>query len=216
MNIGDHEKLELEISQCKKCQLYKTRNNTVVYSGNTQAKLMLIGEGPGEQEDLTGKPFVGRAGQLLTKILESVDINRDTDAYICNIVKCRPPMNRVPSQEESSYCIDYLKSQIKIIQPKIILLLGSTAVKYCLKINNPKITQIHGLWLNYGDYKNSGKILLEAEYSEELKELYKNIILMPFFHPSYLLRNPSKEKNSPKWLAWKAIQEVKNKLQELN
>jgi len=190
------EELEKEASNCKKCLLCETRTKVVVQDGNPKAKLLIVGEGPGEQEDLKGKPFVGKAGQLLDKILACVKIDRQQDTYICNIVKCRPPNNRVPSLEEAKQCFSYLEEQIKLVDPKIVLLLGSTAVKYVLKINNPKITKMHGIWL---------------EDSQKTALLSKKKV-MPFFHPSYLLRNQSKKENSPKWKAWQAIKEVKKTL----
>ena len=187
------EQLTELAKKCQKCSLSQTRNQVVVADGNPKAKLMIIGEGPGEQEDLQGLPFVGRAGQLLNKILDSVSIDRQKDTYICNIVKCRPPGNRVPTFQESETCSAYLKAQIHFVKPKIILLLGSTAVIGILKMKNPKITKLHGTWI-------------EGENGS---------LIMPFYHPSYLLRNSSKEKGSPKWQAWQAIKEVKNKLTQI-
>jgi uracil-DNA glycosylase len=182
---------------CLKCGLCETRTNVVVQDGNPQAQLMLIGEGPGEQEDLSGLPFVGRAGQLLDKILEAADIDRKTETYISNIVKCRPPNNRVPLPSEADACWVYLKSQIELIKPKVILLLGATAISGILKVKNPKITKLHGRWI------------------EGQGELLQGILLMPFYHPSYLLRNSTKEVGGPKWQAWQAIKEVKKKLLEI-
>lgn len=182
---------------CLKCDLCQTRTNVVVEDGSSEAKLMLIGEGPGEQEDLSGIPFVGRAGQLLDKILEAAQIDRKTETYICNIVKCRPPNNRVPLPSETEACFTYLQSQIHFIKPQIILLLGATAVSGILKIKNPKITKLHGKWI-----QGQG-------------ELLGNSLIMPFYHPSYLLRNPTKEVGGPKWQAWEAIKQIKNKLKEL-
>lgn len=198
IKYNSHQEMEAAAKACQKCVLCETRNNVVVYDGNPQAKLMFIGEGPGEQEDLKGLPFVGRAGQLLDKILEAAEINRQSETYICNIVKCRPPANRVPAPEEANECSPYLYSQINLIKPKIIVLLGSTAVSGVLKVRNPKITRLHGHWIH-----GQG-------------ELLDGILLMPFYHPSYLLRQHSKEVGSPKWQAWQAIKEVKKKLLEIN
>ncbi len=183
---------------CLRCGLCETRTNVVVQDGNPQAKIMLIGEGPGEQEDLTGIPFVGRAGQLLDKILQAADIDRQKETYICNIVKCRPPNNRVPLPVEADACWTYLKSQIALVKPKILLLLGSTALTGVLKMKSPKITKLHGKWI------------------EGQGELLEGCLVMPFYHPSYLLRNPSKEVGGPKWQAWEAIKEVRKKLTEIN
>jgi DNA polymerase len=166
----------------------------VVFSdGNPEAKLMIIGEGPGHNEDIQGLPFVGRAGQLLDKILASVNIDRQTQTYICNIVKCRPPENRVPTKEEAQTCRPYLEAQIDFIKPKIILLAGSTAVQGILQTKEP-ISRIRGKWF---PFRNEAKI-------------------MPIFHPAYLLRNDTKEVGSPKWLMWQDIKEVKKSLDELS
>ncbi len=192
------EEMRTIAKSCLKCGLCQTRNKVVIEDGNPKAKLMLIGEGPGEQEDLSGLPFVGRAGKLLDKILEAAQIDRQTQTYICNIVKCRPPNNRVPLPEEASACFEYLQSQIYFIKPKIIILLGSTSVRGLLQIKSPKITQLHGRWI------------------EGQGELFEGILLMPFYHPSYLLRNPSKETGKPKWQALEAIKQVKSKLEEFN
>lgn len=178
---------------CQKCGLCAERTNVVFFDGNPEAKLMIIGEGPGQQEDATGLPFVGRAGQLLDKILASGNIDRKTETYICNIVKCRPPNNRVPSADEAAACRPFLNAQIEFIKPKFILLAGATAVNSVLKIKDP-ISRIRGKWL---DYENGAKV-------------------MPVFHPSYLLRNDSREVGSPKWHMWQDIKEVRRALDSLN
>jgi uracil-DNA glycosylase len=175
--------------QCLACGLCKTRKNVVFSRGNPGAKLMIIGEGPGQQEDETGLPFVGRAGQLLDRILASVKIDREKDVYICNVVKCRPPQNRVPTRDEMDACREFLDAQINFVQPKLILLAGSTAVQAVLQVKDP-ISRIRGKWC---DFKNDVKV-------------------MPIFHPSYLLRNESKEVGSPKWLMWQDIKEVRRAL----
>ena len=181
---------------CLKCKLCETLSQVVVEDGNPLAKLLIIGEAPGEQEDLRGLPFIGRSGKLLDKILETAEISRQNDTYICNIIKCRPPENRVPTSSEIEACKPYLLSQIDIVKPKIILLLGSTSLTGLLGIKNPKITKLHGQWI------------IGSE------GILKDIWLMPFFHPSYLLRNQSKEIDSPTWKALQAIKEVKRKLIE--
>ena len=185
-----HDALFEQAQNCRACQLCDDRTNVVFHSGNPNANLMIIGEGPGQQEDEQGVPFVGRAGQLLTKILESVEINRN-DIYIANTVKCRPPKNRTPFQEEMDACRDYLVRQIQMVQPKIICLLGSAAIKSVLGPTDT-ISKIRGQW-----------ITKPVDYMSD--ELY----IMPMFHPSYLLRNPSKEKGAPKWLTWTDMKEVK-------
>jgi len=137
-NFSDKEALMLEvveeIRQCRKCVLSRERTNVVPGEGNLNAELMFVGEGPGADEDLKGRPFVGKAGQLLTKMIEAMGYKRE-DVYIANIVKCRPPNNRAPFDEEAFACIDYLKRQIKIVNPKVIVCLGATAVKYLLNVD---------------------------------------------------------------------------------
>ncbi|MDD5594414.1 MAG: uracil-DNA glycosylase [Candidatus Margulisbacteria bacterium] len=177
-------------STCTKCRLSKGRTKVVFGNGPVPCDLMLIGEAPGADEDIQGLPFVGRAGQLLTQILASVGIKRPDDIYIANTVKCRPPDNRAPQADEQAACAPYLEAQIKYVNPKIILLAGSPAVKAILKTDQP-ITGLRGKWLK----------LPGTEIS-----------VMPLFHPAYLLRNPSKEKGKPKWLTWQDMQEVKNAL----
>lgn len=179
---------------CQKCALGKTRTNLVFSDGTPNPKLMLIGEAPGYNEDMQGKPFVGKAGQLLDRIFASVGFSRK-DIYICNTIKCRPPENRNPLPEEKEACWEYLKAQIDIIQPKIILLCGNVAVQSILP-NIGGITKIRGRWFEGGEVVHGAK-------------------LMPIFHPSYLLRNDSREKGSPKWLMWQDIQEIKREYDKL-
>lgn len=178
---------------CTACNLCKTRSSVVLYRGNPQAKLMIIGEGPGQNEDEQGIPFVGRAGKLLDKILESAEIDKEKDVYICNIVKCRPPGNRVPNPQEVAQCKGFLEAQIQFVAPKLILLAGSTAMQNVLQNKNP-ISKVRGKWC---EYKNGARV-------------------MCIFHPSYLLRNDSREVGSPKWLMWQDIKEVKKELDALN
>ncbi len=184
------EAMKVHCSSCERCGLGSTRTNAVVGRGNPQAKLMIIGEGPGENEDLSGLPFVGKAGQLLDKVLESVGLT-DSDLYICNVVKCRPPDNRKPTNTEIDACHPYLMEQIRLVNPPLILLAGGSAVIGLLG-DKTGITKIRGTWREWQGRQ-----------------------CMPVFHPSYLLRNPSKEKGSPKWLMWQDIQEVRRKLDEL-
>lgn len=189
--FADLDALVAAASQCQKCPLGATRTNIVVERGNRNAPLMIIGEGPGQNEDEQGLPFVGKAGQLLDKILASVNLDPDRDVYICNVVKCRPPGNRVPTDEEIESCKPYLLAQIRLVDPKIILLTGATAVR-AITGDKQGITKIRGQWSQW-----------EGRW------------VMPIFHPAYLLRNPSREQGSPKWLMWQDIQAVKRKLEEL-
>ena len=190
-NYSSLKKLNSECVECTSCNLSKTRKNVVVGKGNESAQVLIIGEGPGEQEDITGLPFVGRAGKMLDTALSSVDIDPLEDCYITNIVKCRPPNNRKPSAAESEACMPWLNEQINLLKPKIIILAGSTAVQSFLGINEP-ISKIRGQWIEKD-----------------------NIKYMPIFHPSYLLRNPSKNKGKPKWLTWQDLKKVKTELNSI-
>lgn len=190
-NYSSLKKLNSECVECTSCNLSETRKNVVVGKGNESAHVVIIGEGPGEQEDITGLPFVGRAGKMLDTALSSVDIDPLEDCYITNIVKCRPPNNRKPSAAESEACMPWLNEQINLLKPKIIILAGSTAVQSFLGINEP-ISKIRGQWIEKD-----------------------NIKYMPIFHPSYLLRNPSKNKGKPKWLTWQDLKKVKKELNSI-
>ena len=167
----DWDALEEKCSNCNQCQLCQGRNNVVFGVGNKDADIMFIGEGPGEQEDLQGVPFVGPAGKLLDDMLSIIDLNRK-NCCIANIVKCRPPGNRDPREEEQDACIPYLRAQVALIKPKIIVCLGRIAAK---RIINPefRITRDHGFWT----HKNG-------------------VWLMAMYHPSALLRDPEKRPES--------------------
>jgi DNA polymerase len=178
-------------NQCYRCNLGASRTHAVVGRGNLHAPIMIVGEGPGQQEDETGLPFVGRAGQLLEKILQSVKLDTGKDVYISNIVKCRPPGNRTPTIDEAEACKPYLLEQIRMVDPRIILLTGATAVK-SLTGDKRGITKIRGEWIEW-----------------------QSRLCMPILHPAYLLRNPSRQPGSPKWLMWQDIQTVRAKLDEL-
>ena len=184
--------IEKQCQSCHKCPLGQTRTNLVFSGGVPNNNLMLIGEAPGYWEDQKGEPFVGKAGQLLDKILASVGFSRQKDIYICNTLKCRPPENRDPLPEEKEACKEYLDAQIEILKPKIILLCGRVAVKSMLE-TDLGITKLRGKWF---DGPNGAK-------------------MMPIFHPSYLLRNDSREKGSPKWFMWQDIQEIRKKYDEI-
>ena len=187
-NYLDIKEIHSACRKCIKCDLSNTRNNVVVAKGNPQAKIFIIGEAPGEKEDITGFPFVGRAGKMLNTILNSVDIDPLEDCYITNIVKCRPPENRRPSKSEVETCLSWLDGQISLLKPSIVILAGSTAVEGYLDIKDP-ITKIRGTWI-----------------------IRDGIKFMPIFHPAYLLRSPSKEKGKPKWLTWQDLKIVKKEL----
>lgn len=152
---------------CRNCGLCENRKNVVVGVGNPNAKVMFIGEGPGENEDIQGEPFVGRAGQLLDKMLKAVDLDRNSNIYIANIVKCRPPKNRDPKPEEQDICINWLRNQVKLIKPKIIVCLGRISAAKIIK-EDVKITREHGMFFKKG-----------------------NVLMMPMLHPAAILRNPN-------------------------
>ncbi|MDR3280889.1 MAG: uracil-DNA glycosylase [Synergistaceae bacterium] len=172
-------------SSCEMCALYATRKTVVFGEGDESSKLMFIGEGPGESEDESGRPFIGRAGQLLTQILQAAGIDR-REVYITNVVKCRPPGNRTPLPEEEAACDALLQTQILLIKPAIMVLLGSTPTKWILKTTEG-ITKLRGRWFDW-----------------------RGIAVMPMFHPSYLLRYSSdKKQGGPKHLSWLDIQEVR-------
>ncbi|WP_353662611.1 uracil-DNA glycosylase [Hydrogenimonas sp. SS33] len=166
----DLKALEQIVSQCQLCALSKTRTKTVFGEGNPHAALMFVGEGPGAQEDMTGRPFVGRAGELLTKMIENVLEIPRSEVYIANIVKCRPPNNRVPTPEEAYTCLPYLQKQMELVAPRIVVALGATAYHY-LTGDKSGITKVRGEVIDMGVYR-----------------------LVPTYHPSYLLRNPSAKK----------------------
>ncbi|MCX7711031.1 MAG: uracil-DNA glycosylase [Clostridia bacterium] len=179
------EELGKACTGCKKCNLGNTRTNIVIGRGNIEAPMMMIGEGPGEQEDMKGLPFVGPAGKLLDLLLDALMIKNE-DYYIANIVKCRPPGNRAPFDEEAEKCLPFLRNQVALIKPKIIVCLGATAMKYIID-KNAKITQIRGQWIERKGYW-----------------------IMPTFHPAALLRDESK-----KIPMWEDFKKVAEKLEEI-
>ena len=187
LGAGNLEELRAEIGDCRRCKLCSGRTNLVFGVGNPRAKLMFVGEGPGRDEDLQGEPFVGRAGQLLTDIITKGIGFRREDVYIANVVKCRPPDNRNPEPEEVAACEPFLKKQIDLIGPEIIVALGKFAVQTLLQSKIP-ITKLRGKWHSYHGIK-----------------------LMPTFHPAYLLRNPADKK-----LVWEDIKKVIQEMRREN
>lgn len=180
------ETLKTEVLTCRKCRLCETRTHVVFGEGNPNGGILCIGEGPGRDEDLQGRPFVGRSGQLLDKILAACGFTRIEHAFIANIVKCRPPENRIPMPDEKAACIPYLMKQMELIQPKITILLGATALNGLVD-PKMKITSVRGQWLNWN-----------------------NMLMMPTYHPSALLRNPNLKKDS-----WEDFKKVVAKYREL-
>lgn len=177
--------LEARCRSCTACELHKTRTNCVFGTGNKNADILFVGEAPGEREDLSGTPFVGRAGQLLDKFLAAVDIDRDS-VYIANILKCRPPKNRDPLPAEEDACIDFLREQVRLIRPKIIVCLGRISAMRLIKPDF-KITREHGEWVERGGF------LITAVY-----------------HPALLLRDPRKKEDM-----LEDMKKIKAKLDEL-
>lgn len=175
-------RLARAVAACTRCPLYRTRTHAVVGDGTPQARLVFVGEAPGREEDLRGVPFVGAAGQLLTKMIEAMGLRRE-DVYICNVLKDRPPGNRTPLPEEVEACMPFLREQLALIQPRVICTLGAVAAKALLG-PHVAITKIRGQIFDYGGAP-----------------------LMPTFHPAYLLRNPSVKK-----LAWADLKLVKKLL----
>ena len=180
------EEVALAIKNCSACGLCNTRKNTVPGMGVVHPAVLVIGEGPGADEDETGLPFVGKAGQLLDKMLASIFLYRTTNCFIANIVKCRPPANRDPLPEESSACAKYLDAQIALLQPKMILLLGRIALHNLLNTTEG-ITKVHGKWLTY-----------------------QGIPVMAIYHPSALLRN-----EALKLPTWEDLKEFRNRLRQI-
>lgn len=180
------EQLQQECLQCQRCDLCKTRTNVVFGTGSQTAPIMLIGEGPGENEDLQGIPFVGRAGQLLDKMLDAVGLSREREVYITNMVKCRPPHNRDPLPEETQQCLGYLRGQVAVMRPKLIVCLGRIAAIRLLR-EDFKVTKEHGQWM-----------------------LKNGTWMMGTFHPAALLRNPG---NKP--AAMEDFLSLRAKLQEV-
>lgn len=174
------EEIRRELGDCRRCKLHRTRRTLVFGEGNEEAKLMFVGEGPGYDEDVQGRPFVGRAGQLLTKIIQSIRLQRE-EVYITNIIKCRPPQNRNPEPDEIECCHPFLLKQIRAIRPQIICALGTFAAQTLLK-TDAKITALRGRFYDLGGMK-----------------------VLPTYHPAYLLRNPDRKREV--WEDMKKISE---------
>ncbi|HWR23616.1 MAG TPA: uracil-DNA glycosylase [Feifaniaceae bacterium] len=171
--------LKAQVAACEACPLCATRTHTVFGEGNEGADILFVGEGPGREEDAQGRPFVGPAGQLLDKMLAAIELDR-TNVYIANIVKCRPPQNRVPLEEEALACLPYLRAQTGLLKPKIIVCLGATAARYIYD-RDVRITRARGIW------KES-----------------KGVWILPTYHPAALLRDPAKKKE-----AWEDLKSVR-------
>ena len=182
MKLPVLEEVRAQIGECTRCKLHKGRHNIVFGVGDPKARLMFVGEAPGEDEDLQGFPFVGKAGQLLTKMIEAMGLKRD-DVYICNTVKCRPPNNRNPEPDELEACEPFLKGQLAAVKPEVIVTLGKFAAQSLLRDASP-VSRLRGHWREY-----------------------EGIPLMPTFHPAYLLRSPGE-----KGKVWDDLKQVMKKL----
>lgn len=180
------EELEKRCLECHRCNLYQTRSKVVFGSGNRNADIMFIGEGPGEKEDLRGEVFVGPAGQLLDKMLKCINLDRNK-VYISNVVKCRPPKNRDPKEDEQTACLPYLRGEVKFIHPKIIVCLGRVAAKAIIRPDF-RITKEHGIWIERAGYW-----------------------IIATYHPSALLRDPSKKRD-----AYEDLKIIRKKLDDLS
>ena len=174
-----------DVRSCEKCGLCRGRMNVVPGEGDPNADLMFIGEGPGAEEDRLGRPFVGRSGELLTKMIHAIGLER-SEVYICNVVKCRPPANRDPAPEEAETCLPYLRAQVALVRPKVIALLGRVACQYTLR-EQISVTRDHGRWFER-----------------------KGVWMMPTFHPAALLRDPARKRD-----AWEDFQKLRDKLREV-
>ena len=184
------EELRGRVAACRRCGLCETRTNTVFGQGAVHTPIVMVGEGPGADEDAQGLAFVGRAGQLLTKILSAAGIDRES-VFITNVVKCRPPNNRTPTQEEMLKCGDFLEAQLLLLRPRILVCLGNTPLKWLLRTSEG-ITALRGRWFDW-----------------------RGVRLSPMFHPSYLLRNDSRQKGGPKDPTGEGGQNLKARLDEI-
>ena len=180
------DELSREVAGCKKCRLHLDRNNTVLGEGNPDAGVMFVGEAPGADEDRLGRPFVGKAGQLLDKALSALGFYREKNFYICNICKCRPENNRTPEDDEAEACLPYLRNQVAIVRPRIIVCLGATSVKYIIN-KQARVSSIRGIWFESKGYH-----------------------IIATYHPAALFRDEGKKK-----LFWEDLKKVKEKYDEI-
>ena len=184
--LPDWDGLEQAVLNCRRCGLCQYRNRTVLGEGNRNADILLVGEGPGRDEDLYGRPFVGAAGKLLDRMLGAIGLTRE-EVYIANVVKCRPPNNRVPEPEEAAACLPYLRCQYALIRPKIVVCMGATAAGYLYE-HGTGISRVRGIW-----------------------KQKQGVWFLPTYHPAALLRDESKKR-----YAWEDLQALRQKYQELN
>jgi len=180
------EQLREEMEHCRKCDLWQSRNHLIFGEGNDHAPIFVIGEAPGREEDRVGRPFIGPSGILLDKIFAACGFTREEHLFISNIVRCKPPGNRPPTPQEAAACIPWLHRQLELVDPRIVILLGATALRY-MAGPDYRITQVRGNWINQG-----------------------NRLMMPVYHPSALLRNPALKRDT-----WEDFKKVVYKYREL-
>jgi DNA polymerase len=218
------ESLAAECGACRRCGLAATRQQVVVGRGNPNARLLLVGEAPGAQEEVCGQPFVGRSGRLLEAMLAAAGLDSERDLYIANVIKCRPPGNRKPSRTEIETCRPWLERQIAMVRPQLVLLVGATALEALLGVKGG-ITKLRGQWLHLeasqGPDQPSPNQAAQGKRAQSPRSPIRwpamgeeGIALMPLLHPSYLLRNPSETEGSPRWLTRADLVAVRQRLGE--
>ena len=218
------ESLAGECGACRRCGLAATRQQVVVGRGNPNARLLLLGEAPGAEEEACGQPFVGRSGRLLEAMLAAAGLDSERDLYIANVIKCRPPGNRKPSRTEIKACRPWLERQIDLVRPQLVLLVGATALEALLGIKGG-ITRLRGQWLHLeasqGPDQPSLHQAVQGKRAQSPRSPLRwpeqgdgGIALMPLLHPSYLLRNPSEAEGSPRWLTRADLVAVRQRLGE--
>jgi DNA polymerase len=199
---------------CRRCGLAATRQQVVVGRGNPNARLLLVGEAPGAEEEACGQPFVGRSGRLLEAMLAAAGLSSERDLYIANVIKCRPPGNRKPSRSEIEACRPWLERQIALVRPQLVLLVGATALEALLGIRGG-ITKLRGQWLHLEASQGADQPPPSPRSPLRWPEQGEGgIALMPLLHPSYLLRNPSEAEGSPRWLTRADLVTVRQRLGE--
>jgi DNA polymerase len=213
-----------ECGACRRCGLAATRQQVVVGRGNPNARLLLVGEAPGAEEEACGQPFVGRSGRLLEAMLAAAGLDSERDLYIANVIKCRPPGNRKPSRTEIEACRPWLERQIDLVRPQLVLLVGATALEALLGIKGG-ITRLRGQWFHLeasqGPDQPSLHQAVQGKRAQSPRSPLRwpeqgdgGIALMPLLHPSYLLRNPSEAEGSPRWLTRADLVAVRQRLGE--
>ena len=218
------ESLAGECGACRRCGLAASRQQVVVGRGNPNARLLLLGEAPGAEEEACGQPFVGRSGRLLEAMLAAAGLSSERDLYIANVIKCRPPGNRKPSRTEIEACRPWLERQIDLVRPQLVLLVGATALEALLGIKGG-ITQLRGQWFHLeasqGPDQPSPNQAAQGKRAQSPRSPLRwpeqgegGIALMPLLHPSYLLRNPSEAEGSPRWLTRADLVAVRQRLGE--